>query len=287
LLNDSSVGSVNPIVLNMTGNFNLTAVFNVNTVFADGFESGSFSSWTDNVTTAGETASVVSALPHHGIYGAYFSSNGNGTAESAYCYKTISPLSEAYARGYFYVSQSGINVTDSRFYLIVLRAGSTKVAFAGWRQTGGVVKWTLSILDGTGGVIVYSASSPVLNRWYCVELHWKGDSTNGLGELWVDGVLVCSASGKNTAYYGNVSRVDFGLAELRACNSTSVYGDCFKVSKLYNGPEPPSSIYLQFREVLFPLSRQRREPRDLGENREELIRLKELLNVGVAVLAGG
>jgi len=204
--------------------------------FDDGFESGSFSNWAGKSNTTGETATVANSLSHHGTYSALSMSNGNGGTERAYCYKTLSSATELYARGYFFVSASGIVANDNRFYFLIFKAGSQSVAFAGWRMTGGVVKWTLLIRHGTSWVSVYSTTSPLLNQWYCVELHWKKDATNGLGELWINGVLVCSVSDRNTANYGDVNRVEFGLPELVNCAPTIVYGDSCVVSKARIAP---------------------------------------------------
>jgi hypothetical protein len=207
-------------------------------ILADGFEAGSPSTWTGTSVTSGETATAVSSMAHHGFYSADFTSNGGGGTEKAYCFKTVSSATELYARGYFYVSASGIAANDNRFYFLIFKAGGNPVAFAGWRMTGGVAKWNLLIRSGTGWVTAYSAASPALNKWYCVELHWKKDATSGLGELWVDGAKVCSLTGKNTAYYGDVDRVDFGLPEIVNCGSTTVYCDCVKLSNAYIGSEP-------------------------------------------------
>jgi len=204
--------------------------------FSDGFESGNFNKWTGTSAGSGDSTTVGTSQPHHGIYSARFTSDGAGS-EYAYCYETISSSTELYVRGYFYVSRSGIVDNGDRFYFIVFRAGSNNVAYAGWRKTGGVVKWTLLIKSGTTSVVAYSTASPSLNRWYSIELHWKKDSTNGLGELWVDGTRVCAITGKNTAYYGNLSQVRFGLAALYYCGRTTTYGDCIKISSTYNGPE--------------------------------------------------
>jgi len=212
-------------------------------IFTDGFESGSFSAWTSTGITSGETAAIVNTIAHHFTYSALFTSNGNGGFERAYCYKAVSSSTELYTRGYFYVSAYGIADNDDRFYLIIFRAGSNTAAFAGWRQTGGVVKWNLLIRDGTGWAGAYSTTSPSLNQWYCVELHWKKDGTNGIGELWINGLLVCSITGRNTAYYGDINRVDFGLAEIVNCGATTVYGDCCVISNTYIGPEPSATIF--------------------------------------------
>jgi hypothetical protein len=47
----------------------------------------------------------------------------------------------------------------------------------------------------------FSTASPPLNTWHCVEVHWKKDSVNDVGELWVNGVKVPSLIGRNTAAY--------------------------------------------------------------------------------------
>lgn len=228
--------------INSVGNIEASYAIDEVTVspnlFADDFESGSFSAWSGTSVSSGETATVQSATRHHGSYAARLTSNGGGGTEYAYCRKTIAPSIELYARGYFYTSQSGIIENNDRFYFLMFTAGSNNVAYAGWRKTNGVVKWFLTIRNGTSIVTAYSAAVPVVGRWYCVELHWKKDSVNGLGELWVDGTRVCSLTGRNTATYGDVNQARFGLAELSYCASTTVYGDCVKIARSYVGPEP-------------------------------------------------
>lgn len=233
--------AANPTAITISGDGALRAIYKLyipsQYLFADGFESGSFSAWTSSTITSDETATVTSALCHHGTYCALFTSNGNGGTEVAYCYKTVGSSVELYARGYFRVATSGIVEDNDRVHLIVFRSGTQSIAFAGWRKTGGVVKWTLIVRDGTGWATAYSTASPALNTWYSVELHWKKDSTNGLGELWVDGTKVCSMTRKNTTAFGNVDRINFGLGEVVNCGSTTVYGDCAMVSATYIGPE--------------------------------------------------
>lgn len=239
-------------------------------IFADDFESGTFAAWNGVKVSAGETASISDAMVHHGTHSAKFTSNGNLGTERTYCYKTLSLVPELYARGYFYVSTSGITGNDNRFYFLIFKAGSNPVAFAGWRMTGGVVKWNLLIRQGTGWATAYSTTSPSLNQWYSVELYWKKDATAGLGELWVNGALACSASGKNTAYYGDINRVDFGLAEIFNCHSTTVYSDCVKIADTYISPEPSHTLqYVS-------------EDRILDENGDEVM----WRGVGVSYLLG-
>jgi hypothetical protein len=85
--------------------------------------------------------------------------------------------------------------------------------------------------------MVYSQAVPSLNKWYCVELHWRKGSSTGLGELWVDGVRVCSISNRNTSAYGSVNQVLCGIVGMYSCRSTTVYCDCVVVANSYVGPE--------------------------------------------------
>jgi len=238
LLDGADIGSEYPLNVTVDNNHTLTAVFVVSPpIFEDGFESGSLSNWSGYQISSGETASVVNSLPHHGMYSCMFASNGDGGYERTYCYKTINSSSELYVRGYFYVSQSGISDDYDSAYFIMLKARGISIAYAGWRRTGGVVKWNLAIGNRTGYSTIYSEASPSLNQWYCVELHWKKGSTDGLGELWVDGTLICTIKGKNTSTYGDVKQVFLGLAEIYNCGVTMAYCDCVKIGYTYVGPE--------------------------------------------------
>jgi uncharacterized repeat protein (TIGR02543 family) len=220
----------------MTSNKVVTATFTSPILFSNGFESGSFNAWTGTSVSGGETATVVTNPVHSGTYSARFASNGRSRTERAYMYRSITSSNELYARGYFYVSQSGIVDNYDRFSFIVFLAGSTSLTYAGWARTNGVVKWALMIRSGTSSVIAYSAASPSINTWYSVELHWKRDSTNGFGELYVDGVLVVSITNRNTASYSGANTVRFGLPEIYRCARTTIVTDDCIVSSSYISP---------------------------------------------------
>ena len=204
----------------------------------DSFESGNFNRWNGTSVSAGETATITSTRSHHGTYSARFTSNGGGGFENASSLKNLTPTAEVYARGYFYVSQSGIADNNDRIFFIKLRNQSEGLAWAGWKRTGGITKWCLTIRNGTSFIDVFSSSRPATGRWYCVELHWKKDTKGGTGQIWVDGSLVCSTTTVNTSTYGNADTAQFGLAEIYGCTATTVYGDCAKIATTYIGPEP-------------------------------------------------
>ena len=209
--------------------------------FQDGFESASYSAWNGIEGTSGEPASVIDTLPHHGSYSARFASYTTDRYERICCYKTIS-ANELFARGYFYVSKSGITDDNDRFFFIVFRAGVNGLAYAGWKRSVGVTRWCITTRDGTSYFDVFSSGIPLIGRWYCVELHWSNDPFNGAAELWVDGTLVCSTMGRNTAVYGDTRRIQLGIAEIYGCESTTLYADCVRISNEYISPEPTRAI---------------------------------------------
>ena len=124
----------------------------------DGFESDDFTSWTGTVFTSGETGSIVTTTAYQGTHAARFTSNGGGAYENAFCYKTLTANS-LYARGYFNVSQSGINSDNDRFFFIIFRNGSDGLAYAGWKRVNGTVKWCITMRNGTSYVDVFSDSA--------------------------------------------------------------------------------------------------------------------------------
>ena len=206
-------------------------------LFADGFESGSFSKWTRTSISYGETAAVSAMIHYNGYYSAKFTSNGGKDTEYAYCYKSVS-LGEVYVRGYFNIS-SGLPLTDNsdRFYVLRL-AGSQTLAYAGIMREGGVDKWVILVRNGANWMNWKSATTPLPQKgtWVCVELHWKRDSTQGLAELYIGGVKIIAVSGINTAYYGNATRVDFGLPYAWGVEKNiNIYGDSAKISNTYVG----------------------------------------------------
>ncbi|MBS7634464.1 heparin lyase I family protein [Candidatus Bathyarchaeota archaeon] len=213
-------------------------------IFSDGFESGSFNAWSGTAVTSGETATVVTSRRHHGSYSAKFTTNGGGaassTSENAYVYKSID-VDEVYVRGYFYI-ENGLPLSDNndRFYFLRLYGSSIAIAYAGIRKINGADKWTVYLRTDKGGSWTDAVSGPLpqVGKWYCIEIHWKKDPSNGLMELYVDGVKIISVTNVNTAPYGNAKRLDFGIVNaVGVQKSLTVYGDCLVIAKTPIGTE--------------------------------------------------
>jgi len=210
------------------------------TSFEDGFESGNYNNWDDVETTSGETAAVVNWGDHYaGNYHARYSSDSSSSSENAYLTKTVNE-DDIYVRGYYKIPL-GLSLRDNsdRLYLIQFLSGSELLTGAGIRRDNGVDKWIIFGRDGTSWVDPEYSSSPSVNgyTWYCVELHWKRSTTNGIIELYVNGNKILDITGINTDRYGNVNGVKTGIVMgTNLQQDVIVYSDNMIISDGYIGP---------------------------------------------------
>ena len=96
--------------------------------------------------------------------------------------------SARYARGYFTFHNLVIDANNDRFFFIILRSRNNGLAYAGWKRTGDIVRWCITMRDGTTYPDVFSSTSPSVGRWYCIELHWEKDSSVGIARALQDQV---------------------------------------------------------------------------------------------------
>jgi hypothetical protein len=224
-------------------------------VFMDGCESGSFNAWTGKYPSTqqsswvtGQFSEVVSITTrvHHGAYSGKFYDQHGDYGSRAYSYRTIAPAPEVYARAYIFVASTGLENRSDRDAFIIMRAGSTNVAYAGWRMErwGGVseISWYVIVRDSDIGYLVETSRNilpaPVLGKWYCLELRYRKGTTDSLVDVYVDDLLACSMRNRNTSVFGDVDTVRFGLAEHMSYGTPRVYVDCCAISYLRVGPEP-------------------------------------------------
>jgi len=214
LLNGSDVGSSSPYKLTASGNWNLTAVF-MSPIFADGFESGSFSRWS-GVAESNGTASVVSVpvsvdtLAFLGSRVAEFNFASTSGGGYAYVYENVNS-SEIFARAYFYVGQGlPLPAVNDRFYLVEFSDAAGYLGVLGIKDVNGTDRWVLVGKAGSSfsGPVLGSAL-PSTPQWVCVELHLKVGA-NGVLQSFINGKLDIQMSGNNSAW-GNISRVMFGV----------------------------------------------------------------------------
>ncbi len=209
--------------------------------FEDDFETGNLSKWNGRHASGGETIGASSYRSYLGAYGGLATTNGSEGIEYAYIDRGMSS-SELYLRGMFYVDQSGLAENCDRFYLMALQSGTTMLAGAGWRLVDGQVRWFLAVNNGGNWELSYSESSPVVNKWYSVELYWKQDAATGESKLWIEqpyeGVQeppFCQLTDLNTAANGGISDIRVGLPTVYYCGKTAVYSDNIKTSSNHIG----------------------------------------------------
>lgn len=207
-------------------------------LFTDNFELGDFSRWNGMHMSSGAAANVTTTLIREGDRGALFSLNGNTQDERIDYYATLQPRSEILSGAYFLLGSSNVAIQDGFQYFFMFVSAGNAVAYAGWRRSEGILCWRLKIQDGIGWTFADSSWSPSLNHWYYVELYWREDSANGIGQLYVDGVSVCLITAKNTAAYGSVDSVHVGLASSYNGGKTALYCDYVRVSKTGDSLSP-------------------------------------------------
>jgi outer membrane protein assembly factor BamB len=142
--------------------------------FSDGFESGNFSHWTQNV---GMT--VESSLVDTGNWAARATSTGTWT----YAYTSV-PLqgTTMYVKLRFYVVSHGTNNVD----LLSLKSAAGQVL--------GVVSMTatnrLLLRDGVTGVNTVSTTKVSTGSWHSLELTLDANDPNSAADVWLDGTEV-------------------------------------------------------------------------------------------------
>ncbi len=83
----------------------------------------------------------------------------------------------------------------------------------------------------------YPPTPAVTGKWYCIELHWKKGSSNGLLEMYVDGQKILELTNLDTDNYGNVDTINIGYVSASGVqNNMIVYSDLIVLSNSYVGP---------------------------------------------------
>lgn len=237
------------VVLSQESESNASSV-----LFTDSFESGDFRSWDGNQTTDGETLSVTNRLSKQGVLSAGFTADGDSSSETAYSYKNLEPSATIFARGYFLATSFTATANYGRFYFTAFAASDQNVAMAGCLRSGNVTWWRLAVRDGTNWLLADSEASQFLNQWHWFELQWTQSSTDGYGKLYVDGKMVSSISGINTALYGAVDSAKFGIAQSGGAK-TAFYLDYVQLSRVSLGPLPiPADLNQDFRIDMLDIS---------------------------------
>ena len=192
-------------------------------IFADGFDSGNFASWSG---TSG-SPTVVSSPVHHGNYAMLCDASGEGV------YKTgISGYSTVYTR--FYVR---INTLPARGQSVKIAKAMTSGLIALWElyfqrtpEGESQIRLKASVPSSSDLTFAYSYA---VNTWYCLEVKYT-QSTAGEYRVWLNGTQILSRTGVNTSSRG-FGRLDVGSQWSNYAVKTNI--DCLGIGQNYIGPE--------------------------------------------------
>jgi hypothetical protein len=218
-------------------------------LFANGFESGNFSSWTGNYTQNG-TSQVQSSIVKSGSYPGQFTVTSSGGYADAYkdlgsSYTTVNQR--------FYVRFSALPASGQGVLLGFLANNSTNntILGIGLRYSGGSAKWFVGYLKAGSYTLLYSsANTPQTNTWYCLEVKAVINSSSGTVEAWINGVKdnsLCDTSGFNNTAWGNINRAFVGQdSQTEQTYSLTTYVDDVVVDESYIGPLGGSASKLEY-----------------------------------------
>ncbi len=200
-------------------------------LFSDGFECppntapDTFTAWTGK----NGTPTIVGAPVHHGSYSAEFNA-------IEYCHKTLDP-SQPIIYHRYYVRFDVLPADDEVIELSRGVAGGTAIFAVGVNHYGANAVWQFNYRNGAAWTTVGTATQPVVDTWYCVEIYWKKDDVAGEVILYVNDVNIGSVSDKDTADYGNCDSIRNGVSSENLDGAFVVNEDCVVVADAYIGCE--------------------------------------------------
>jgi hypothetical protein len=190
------------------------------TIFADGFESGSFSAWSENKPDNGDLR-VTAAAALAGAFGMEAVIDDNNSI-----YVTDqSPASETYYRAQFLFDPNTIKMSsgDSHYLFDASRvvSGTATTAFrVEFRFSSGAYQLRAKVHDDAGSSHS-TAWSSIADAPHLIAFEWRAaaaaGSNDGAATLWLDGVQAGTVTGVDNdtlridrARLGAVSGVDSG-----------------------------------------------------------------------------
>lgn len=190
-------------------------------VFADGFESGSFSAW-----TSATRATVQSELTHEGSFAARMTAAGSST----FATKTLpAAQSDLYLLMWFRVQSRSSAVGLVRF-----RAGSTTVLSASLTSSG-----RLSTRNGISKVQIVNPAIVSNGIWHQLQVRVEAAGAAGRQDVWLDGTKVNPLSTTNNFGTAPVTRIDVG--ETAAGRTFDMVLDDVRTATTFIDVSPPTA----------------------------------------------
>jgi uncharacterized repeat protein (TIGR02543 family) len=218
-------GSINPATIIMDSDKTVNATFAPTSVnlLEDDFETGNLSLWDGQ----DGTTSVASTNPYQGTYHLSCSLASGANNGWSGVYKNITGTNPIHIKANIYIANPpDTNDEDQWVLAFTQNTAANALAYAGIRQVDGTLYWAIWYYSGTG--LVYQVSStPYSAGWHNLELALnRGTANDGWVQLYVDGVLTCSASNlDNDGRTLNYARVGFSYSDAASAATSTVHID--------------------------------------------------------------
>jgi hypothetical protein len=200
------------------------------TVFADGFESGDFSAWSQVQTAVDGTAAVQSTFARTGRVAAQLSESA-GAGSKAYVRKTLSaPQQDLTATGDFQVRQAGASGGNVPFFRLLDPSGTRLLSV--YRQND--TKGTIGLAIGSSHPA--TTASLALNTWATLSLHVITAGTSSTIEVRANGSLVYQTTAASLGTSG-VSTIQLGNDT--AAQAFNLVADTITVDGAATAPASP------------------------------------------------
>lgn len=224
-------GSINPATLTMNADKSVTATFVQlpnDHFLEDNFESGNLALWDGQESDV----SVSTVNPHQGVYHLTCSLASGVNNRWSGVYKSISTTNPVYLSAYVQFNAPPNTDSEDQWVLSFNQYSSADaLAYAGVRQVGGTLYWTIWYIS-SGTTLTHQVSSSVYTPdWHNLRLGvYRGTANDGWVEFYVDEALVCSAYNlDNDARALNFARVGFSYSDASSNTASTVYIDEVKI----------------------------------------------------------
>lgn len=206
------------------------ATATADTLFADGFESGDFSAWSQVQTAVDGTASVQSAIVKTGAVAAQLSESANAGSK-AYVRKTLSaPQQDLTATGDFQVVTAGASGGNVPFFRLLDPGGTRLISVYRQNDTKGTVGLAI------GSTHPSTTASLALHTWASVSLHVITAGAGSTVEVRVNGTLVYQTT---TASLGTAGVSTVQIGNDTAAQAFNVVADTIQVDGGATAPASP------------------------------------------------
>ncbi|MGD0204154.1 MAG: hypothetical protein ABSC20_09660 [Candidatus Bathyarchaeia archaeon] len=212
-------------------------------IFADSFQSGDFSAWSNEYFNAGNFLTVSSAVTYNNEpFSASVYINEVGAAVGgAGSYATVNKVfaesqSPIYCRFYVYLTELPGPVENDAIILFTLYNGEHDLVEVGLVRKSGNLEFRA---DENYPSEIYSYSSPVdfqANTWYCIEVGYVQDPVNGAYYIFFNGTQVLNDTGLNTSAGDATSIACPSNRQQGTLTYPVVYTDCVVMANTYIGP---------------------------------------------------